>query len=489
MLFALDETSAASERSAAETAGLQGAAQRRSEPRPGARARGARTPTSARPIDDANDILLAAVHVADAGHDEPLGPPRRARPARPASSTASASPSSRGSPRASRERRRPRASASARGRRSRSASRTSCCSSTRERHALAHTAVAILDALDVPEAEGTAKPDTYAAMVELTAPVVARRPRRATRAIARAARACPRRGRDACSAPASTPPAPSATSCTSRPSATTGSSPAARAAAPHADLRRPRARRDARRRDRHPGVQRAARPPARARRAGRELAVLVRRRLGPAECARAALPRPARRRDPARVRLLRRLRRDVDRGGRRGRPRGLHVPVVGPAPAPAPGHGRGPRDGRPVGALGRRGARRRSSTGSRRARPTRRRGEPARPPTPREALVEATFAAAPRRPRRDAAVRRSAAPGARGGARDASTSRARTRATSATPARSTAVERIRREGNGADRQRAAYARGGDARRCSSCWSRRRRRPTRRRRRCRRATAS
>jgi len=42
-----------------------------------------------------------------------------------------------------------------------------------ERHALADTAVAVLDALDVPEAEGTAKPDMYAAMVELTAPVSA----------------------------------------------------------------------------------------------------------------------------------------------------------------------------------------------------------------------------------------------------------------------------------------------------------------------------
>src|SRR4051794_3406179 len=40
-------------------------------------------------------------------------------------------------------------------------------------HALSHTAVGLLERLDVPEAEGTAKPDTYAAMVELTAPVSA----------------------------------------------------------------------------------------------------------------------------------------------------------------------------------------------------------------------------------------------------------------------------------------------------------------------------
>jgi glutamate---cysteine ligase / carboxylate-amine ligase len=40
-------------------------------------------------------------------------------------------------------------------------------------HALSHTAVELLERLDVPAAEGTAKPDTYAAMVELTAPVSA----------------------------------------------------------------------------------------------------------------------------------------------------------------------------------------------------------------------------------------------------------------------------------------------------------------------------
>jgi carboxylate-amine ligase len=40
-------------------------------------------------------------------------------------------------------------------------------------HALSHAAVELLERLDVPEREGTAKPDTYAAMVELTAPVCA----------------------------------------------------------------------------------------------------------------------------------------------------------------------------------------------------------------------------------------------------------------------------------------------------------------------------
>jgi glutamate---cysteine ligase / carboxylate-amine ligase len=50
-------------------------------------------------------------------------------------------------------------------------------------HALAHTAVELLDRLDVAAAAGTAKPDTYAAMVELTAPVSARAGE-ATRSIA-----------------------------------------------------------------------------------------------------------------------------------------------------------------------------------------------------------------------------------------------------------------------------------------------------------------
>src|SRR4051812_12248004 len=40
-------------------------------------------------------------------------------------------------------------------------------------HALSHTAVELLGRLAVPETEGSAKPDTYAAMVELTAPISA----------------------------------------------------------------------------------------------------------------------------------------------------------------------------------------------------------------------------------------------------------------------------------------------------------------------------
>lgn len=40
-------------------------------------------------------------------------------------------------------------------------------------HALSHSAVELLERLDIDGAEGTAKPDTYAAMVELTAPVSA----------------------------------------------------------------------------------------------------------------------------------------------------------------------------------------------------------------------------------------------------------------------------------------------------------------------------
>jgi glutamate---cysteine ligase / carboxylate-amine ligase len=49
-------------------------------------------------------------------------------------------------------------------------------------HALSHTAVELLERLDVPESAGTAKPDTYAAMVELTAPI-SRSAGDATRAI------------------------------------------------------------------------------------------------------------------------------------------------------------------------------------------------------------------------------------------------------------------------------------------------------------------
>src|SRR5690242_13966381 len=40
-------------------------------------------------------------------------------------------------------------------------------------HAPSHTAVKVLERLDVPAEAGTAKPDTYAAMVELTAPASA----------------------------------------------------------------------------------------------------------------------------------------------------------------------------------------------------------------------------------------------------------------------------------------------------------------------------
>jgi glutamate---cysteine ligase / carboxylate-amine ligase len=38
-------------------------------------------------------------------------------------------------------------------------------------HALSHTAVEVLERIVVPEAEGTAKPDTYAAEIELTTPI------------------------------------------------------------------------------------------------------------------------------------------------------------------------------------------------------------------------------------------------------------------------------------------------------------------------------
>ena len=43
-----------------------------------------------------------------------------------------------------------------------------------ETHALVHDAVAVLERMDVPAPAGTAKPDTYAAMIELNSPVCAR---------------------------------------------------------------------------------------------------------------------------------------------------------------------------------------------------------------------------------------------------------------------------------------------------------------------------
>ena len=86
--------------------------------------------------------------------------------------------------------------------------------------------------------------------------------------------------------------------------------PAAGAHQAHADLRAARARRHARRGDRHPRLQRAARAAAAAAGAGRQLAVLARTRLRPRHLARTALPRLSARGDPARLRLLRRLRRD-----------------------------------------------------------------------------------------------------------------------------------------------------------------------------------
>ena len=143
--------------------------------------------------------------------------------------------------------------------------------------------------------------------------------------------------------------------------------------------------------------------------------------------------------------------------GRRrgGRPARLHLPVVGHPPAPAPGHGRGARDGQPVGAVV--GGR----PGRARARPGARRGARA-PATPGR---RARCSWRPRsRPRATGCAR-----GCRWTARCARRRRSRAPRSSArgrTPRELGSadalegIERILAEGNGADRQRAAHARGG-----------------------------
>jgi hypothetical protein len=118
----------------------------------------------------------------------------------------------------------------------------------------------------------------------------------------------------------------------------TASSPSCGPHPAHADVRPARARRDARRRHRHPRVQRPARAASAAAGPGRQLALLARPRLGLAT-ARAQLFRGYPRAEiPRAFAVLRRLRRVRAGRGRRGRPARLHLPVVGHPPAPAPGH-------------------------------------------------------------------------------------------------------------------------------------------------------
>ena len=255
---------------------------------------------------------------------------------------------------------------------------------------------------------GFAHPDTYAALVELASPVA----RDAGEGVGRAQRAAGARargGRHASSAPASTPTAPSATSCTSTSRAITAIvEQLQRPHQAHADLRAARPRRDARRRDRDPRLQRAARAAAAAAGAGRQLALLARPRLGPGHRARAALPRLPARRHPARLRLLRRLRRDR----RRASSRPATCPTTrscGGTSARTRAWARS-RCARWTASrrCGRRPAWPRSSTAWRAPRRTSRRDAW----TPREVLMEASFTRRARRAARAAAAGRRAAPGA-----------------------------------------------------------------------------
>ena len=192
-------------------------------------------------------------------------------------------------------------------------------------------------------------PDTYAALVELASPVRAT-PARASRALG-ALRARVHAAGGTVIGAGIHPDGAFGDVVHSTSRATPRSASSCAGSRAHADLRAPRARRHARRRGRDPCLQRAARAPAAAAGAGRQLAVLVRPRLGAGHRARPALPRLSARGDPARVPSYDDY-AETRRGGRRGRRAArLHLPLVGHPPAPAPRHGRGARDGQPVGAV------------------------------------------------------------------------------------------------------------------------------------------
>ena len=313
-------------------------------------------------------------------------------------------------------------------------------------------------------------------------PVVPRRPRPRRGRSPRCARVVRDAGGDRASAPASTPPAAFGDVRALSGRALRGDpSPAARAHAPHADRRASHVHvGDARRRDGDPRAAtgcastcRCCRRWPRTRRSGTASTPAC-------ECARrAAVPRPTRARTSRRAfAVLRRLRATSTAVVARRRPRGLHVPVVGPAPAPAARARSRCARWTPSRRCGASPALAALVHGLRRARPARRRGDRAR------AARGAHGVELPRRPRRPGATLCSTdalRPVRRGRARDA-----RPRAPDARDLGDAgaleAVERILRRGQ----RRRPPARGvrarRDARRCSSCWSRRRRRPTRRRRR-------
>ena len=116
--------------------------------------------------------------------------------------------------------------------------------------------------------------------------------------------------------------------------------------APGDHLRPARPRRARRPRQGDPRGQRHARARADPARAGRQLAVLARRRHRLRLHADADLPRLPARRHPAVLRGLGRLRAPDRLHGRLGRDRGLHVPLVRRAAAPELRHRRDPGDGR-----------------------------------------------------------------------------------------------------------------------------------------------
>ena len=217
-------------------------------------------------------------------------------------------------------------------------------------HALAHTGVEAIAAMGDVGALGEAKPDTYSALVELASPVsttagegvaalsALRARLRTTGAVAIGAGIHP----DAAFGDVEHVPEARYAAIVAQLGGLIRRTPTC---ALHVHVGVPDAG------DRDPGLQRDARAPAAAAGAGGQLAVLVRPRLGPGDRAGPAVPRLPARRDPARLRRLRGLRR-VGGGGRgRRRPARLHVPVVGRAPAPEPRDDRGARDGQPVGAV------------------------------------------------------------------------------------------------------------------------------------------
>ena len=152
--------------------------------------------------------------------------------------------------------------------------------------------------------------------------------------------------------------------------------------------------------------------------------------------------------DVRRLGPLRRLRRALGRGGRRPR---LHVPVVGRAPEPAARHGRGAGDGRAeparVGAPGWR----RSCTRSRSPPPTGTRSRC----SPAEAIAESSFRAGRDGLDGHRVVARPARPVRKVAADALELARAYDDEDALDE-----VERILRDGGGADRMRAAHAAGG-----------------------------